>query len=145
MPHAIDPRTLGVVVLGGAVGVLVRAALTVPASPPPAGDASGIAFTAVPWVTLAVNVVGSLLLGFVIAALGTDFPRWRAFLGTGVLGGFTTYSAFAVHAVEMTATPLFAVVLVVASVVLGLLAARIGVIIGRVARPVAAEEQDVPE
>ena len=48
-----------------------------------------------PWGTLAVNVVGSFLLGlFSALALGAD-PL--ALLGTGFCGGFTTYSAFAVQ------------------------------------------------
>jgi len=52
---------------------------------------------ALPWGTLAVNVLGSLAMGLLIAAVTT---RWnaplevRTFLATGVLGGFTTFSAF---------------------------------------------------
>jgi fluoride exporter len=51
--------------------------------------------TAFPWATLTVNVVGSLLLGFV-AQLGADLipPGHRAVVAIGLLGGFTTYSSF---------------------------------------------------
>jgi len=53
--------------------------------------------TALPWGTLAVNVVGSFLLGFVVqtSAVHTEFPPLvRLGLTAGVLGGFTTYSSF---------------------------------------------------
>jgi len=50
-----------------------------------------------PWGTLAVNVVGSFLIG-VVNELGSDalrvLPESRLFLATGVMGGLTTYSAF---------------------------------------------------
>ena len=51
--------------------------------------------------------VGSLLLGVVVGWLDDRHPRARAFLGTGVLGGFTTYSAFAVQTVVASATELW--------------------------------------
>ena len=50
-----------------------------------------------PWGTLAVNVIGSFLLGLIMqAGLDTTLlsPTARAVLGTGVMGGFTTYSTF---------------------------------------------------
>jgi CrcB protein len=49
----------------------------------------------VPWGTLLVNVAGSALLG-VFSALSLSESAW-ALLGTGLCGGFTTYSAFAVQ------------------------------------------------
>ncbi len=52
-----------------------------------------------PFGTLAVNVVGSFLMGVLAGALADHFPlhkeQWRIMLGTGFLGGFTTFSAFA--------------------------------------------------
>jgi CrcB protein len=48
-----------------------------------------------PFGTLAVNVVGSFLLGLFIEGGATG--SWLALLGTGFCGGFTTYSAFAVQ------------------------------------------------
>lgn len=114
--------TLGVVVAGGATGVLIRAALVLPITDP----------TAVIWTTAAINVFGSLLLGVVVGWLDDRHPRGRAFLGTGVLGGFTTYSAFAVQTVQTGTTgPWTAVLLVVVSIVLGVLGAVIGLFIGR--------------
>ncbi len=50
-----------------------------------------------PWGTLAVNVIGSFLLGLIMQialATGTFPPTLRLALTTGVLGGFTTYSTF---------------------------------------------------
>ena len=60
--------------------------------------------TAFPWGTLTVNVVGSFLMGAVAAWLalkageGWSQPM-RLFLTTGILGGFTTFSAFSLDAV----------------------------------------------
>jgi fluoride exporter len=50
-----------------------------------------------PWGTLAVNLLGSALLGWVLGAeqLGTLGPLWVALLGGGFAGGFTTFSTFA--------------------------------------------------
>lgn len=50
-----------------------------------------------PWWTFAINVVGCFLMGMVAAAITLKFdnsPEMRAFLATGILGGFTTFSAF---------------------------------------------------
>ncbi|MDI3540431.1 MAG: fluoride exporter [Methanolobus sp.] len=55
--------------------------------------------------TLAVNVLGSILLGFLLYSseyLGYVNPRTRMFLGTGFLGSFTTFSTFAVQTFQMT-------------------------------------------
>ncbi|WP_347755826.1 CrcB family protein [Agrococcus sp. ProA11] len=56
------------------------------------------------WLLLAINAVGSLLLGVSVAALA-DAPAWlRHGLGAGVLGGFTTFSAVAVASVAADAS-----------------------------------------
>jgi len=74
---------------GGAVGAALRHLTNVLC-----GHLFGAAF---PWGTFAVNVLGSFLMGLLIAMLAL---RWsaplevRTFLATGVLGGFTTFSAF---------------------------------------------------
>lgn len=63
----------------------------------------GLAF---PWATLAVNVVGSFLMGLcaeVIVARFGGWPEARLFLMTGVLGGFTTFSAFSLEAYALWA------------------------------------------
>ncbi|MBA8990699.1 CrcB protein [Curtobacterium pusillum] len=79
---------LAVVALGGAIGTAVRAAL---AAAFPAHD--GIS-----WVILGINVAGAFFLGLLLEALAHRGPdvgrrrRIRLFVGTGLLGGFTTYS-----------------------------------------------------
>jgi CrcB protein len=72
------------VALGAAVGAPLRFAV-----------ASALDAERFPRGTLAVNVVGSFLLGLLVAAGASG--HWAALLGTGFCGGFTTYSAFAVQ------------------------------------------------
>ncbi|MBW9092449.1 CrcB family protein [Microbacterium jejuense] len=121
MPQPVDPRVLAVTVAGGAVGVLARGLILAPVTDP----------TAAPWVTLAVNGVGSLLLGVVVGWLDDRHPLARAFLGTGVLGGFTTYSAFAVATAMWATAPWLATGLAAASLVAGVGGAVVGLFIGR--------------
>jgi fluoride exporter len=74
---------------GGAIGAALRHLTNILC-----GHLFGAAF---PWGTITVNVVGSLTMGLLVAAFTV---RWnapievRVFLATGVLGGFTTFSAF---------------------------------------------------
>ena len=89
--HRRDEATLlATIAAGGALGALARFA---------AGRVWPTAGTAFPWTTWAVNLVGCALIG-VLMVLVTDL--WtgrrllRPFLGTGVLGGFTTFSTYAV-------------------------------------------------
>ncbi len=51
-----------------------------------------------PWGTFTVNITGSVAMGLLVGLLAFKYnisPEWRAFLTIGVLGGFTTFSAFA--------------------------------------------------
>lgn len=53
--------------------------------------------TGFPWGTLTVNIVGSFLMGLLVEYLllrGASSSELRTFLATGILGGFTTFSAF---------------------------------------------------
>ena len=55
-----------------------------------------------PYATIFVNVFGSLLMGLIVgyfAFKGDASQNWRLFLTTGILGGFTTFSAFSLDAV----------------------------------------------
>lgn len=83
-----------------------------------------------PWGTLVVNVTGSLLLALTYGLLeGTAVaPEWRAFLGIGVLGGYTTFSTFSYEAVRLLQDGEWqrAALYVVGSVVVSLAAAMIG-------------------
>jgi fluoride exporter len=108
--------------LGGALGALPRwaAATALPSSP-----------GGWPWATLLVNLTGCLLLGLLIAVVAVRLPeaRWpRPFLAVGVLGGFTTFSAFAVEVVEQVdaGAALLAAAYVLASVVGGIGAVALG-------------------
>ena len=76
--------------------------------------------------TLAVNVLGSFVLGFVVATLSDR--RSRLFLGTGVLSSFTTYSTFAVQ--TLTLGPVMGAVNVGATYALGVAAALAGLAAG---------------
>ena len=87
--------------------------------------------------TLVINVLGGLLMGLLISTLalkgGADQERWRLLLGVGVLGGFTTFSAFSLDAVLLLQRKAYglaalyvagSVGLSLAGVVLGLALAR---------------------
>ncbi len=56
-----------------------------------------------PWATLVINVIGGLAMGLVAGTLARlvsgagSGESWRLFLGVGVLGGFTTFSAFSLE------------------------------------------------
>jgi fluoride exporter len=57
-----------------------------------------------PWGTLAVNLIGGFLMGLLaggLARFGNGGEQWRLLLGVGVLGGFTTFSAFSLDAMVM--------------------------------------------
>ena len=88
------------VALGGALGAWLRY-LTAMAWSRAIGPAAAAAF---PWATLSVNAVGSLLMGLMTGWLlrhGGQGEGWRLLLGVGVLGGFTTFSAFSLDLVQM--------------------------------------------
>lgn len=59
--------------------------------------------TVFPWGTLAVNLIGGLAIGILagILARGGDTELFRLLLGVGVLGGFTTFSAFSLDIVAL--------------------------------------------
>jgi len=117
-------RLVGLVLVGGALGTSLRSWLE-----DTWGQPSGW-----PWVTFAINLVGSFLLGLLLESLvrgGPDEGRRRAVrlgCGTGVLGGFTTYSTFVleVHRLDTAGEVATAVVYPLVSVVLGVVCAVAG-------------------
>jgi fluoride exporter len=53
-----------------------------------------------PWATLAVNTIGSLAMGLLagfLVRMGAETDGWRLLVGVGLLGGFTTFSAFSLE------------------------------------------------
>ena len=81
-----------------------------------------------PWATFLINVVGSFLLG-VLVAVARDRPGWYALLGTGFCGGFTTFSTFSVELLKLldAGRPAAAVGYAVGSVLAALLGTWLGV------------------
>jgi CrcB protein len=82
--------------MGGAVGASLRYAITSFMT-----SALGVAF---PYGTMLVNVFGSFLMGVLIAWLAHTMPHsneLRTFLAVGVLGGFTTFSAFSLDVLQL--------------------------------------------
>ncbi len=117
--------TLGWIALGGALGSVARAlvGLSIPGR--------------FPWATLVVNVTGSLLIGWLMARLGSaetaSASSLRSFLVAGFCGGFTTFSAFSWQTLEQMMKGQWAAAItnVLLSVVLCLLAAWLGFRLGR--------------
>lgn len=115
---------------GGAVGAGARFLVG-------AGFARLIGVTAgFPWPTLFVNIVGSFLMGAFIETLALKYsgsPELRTLVATGVLGGFTTFSAFSLDFVTLMARKeeMLAGVYVVSSVTLSLAAIYAGMAIVR--------------
>jgi CrcB protein len=120
------PRLLAIA-LGGVLGSLARYAVVLGV-----GDDDPAQW---PWDTLAVNLVGALLIGIIAtsSAVAAGPPWVRPFAITGVLGGFTTFSAFAVETGSLldAGQVVLAVAYVVITMTAGLLAVRLGVAIGR--------------
>lgn len=118
----LPPVTTLYVAVGGTLGVLARYGV----------GRLTLHHEALLWSTVAINVVGSFLLGLLVA--GHWFDRdLREGLGVGFLGGFTTFSTFSVQAIlEVDAgEPGRAIAYVAASVAGGLIAATAGYALGR--------------
>ncbi len=119
-------NTLISVALGGAIGASARYLVNIGA-----GRLLGLNF---PWGTLAVNIVGSFLMGVIATYFGLrGGHRLAPFMMTGILGGFTTFSAFSLDAVTLFERGEFmqSGAYVVASVVLSIGALVAGLILTR--------------
>jgi len=83
--------------------------------------------------TLVVNILGCLLIGIVFGLSSKVNFELKLFLTTGLLGGFTTFSAFSVESVALIQNQQYwyASVYIVSSVILGLIATFIGISFAR--------------
>ena len=122
------------VAIGGAVGAVLRYQLG-------RGMTAWLgpnAITAFPWATLTANVVGSLAMGLLagwLARYGSgEGKQMRLLLGVGLLGGFTTFSAFSLEMMLLVerGQALTAVIYAGVSILAGLAALYLGLIAMRV-------------
>lgn len=128
-PVHLRPPLVALVFVGGAAGVLARAAL----------DHRFPTGTGFPATTFAINVTGAFALAMLIQGLalrGSDVGSRRSMrllLGTGVLGGFTTYSALAAQTNELVRSnhAALAAGYAVATVVVGFVASLLGIAVAR--------------
>ena len=87
-----------------------------------------------PFATLAVNIVGCFVIGvlFALSDRGNILsPEWRVLLTTGFCGGFTTFSTFSYESLRLIqgGEYLYVALYVLASVVIGLAATYVGIIV----------------
>ncbi|MFM5893013.1 MAG: fluoride efflux transporter CrcB [Novosphingobium sp.] len=132
MPAPSFPAASLYVALGGGAGAWLRYAVGVTLG------RMGTATAQFPWSTLAVNVVGSLLMGLLagwLARHGSGGETWRLLLGVGLLGGFTTFSAFSLELALMIerGTLAAASIYVSVSVFVGVAALFAGLAVMRIA------------
>ncbi|MGA8047328.1 MAG: CrcB family protein [Dermatophilaceae bacterium] len=121
VPASSRATALALVFAGGTVGTALRAAVE---------DGFSRPDSVLPWATFLINVSGAALLGLLtqLVALrwrGAPGRRLRLALGTGLLGGYTTYSTFIIESVRLgSERELIAALLYdAASLTLGFLAA----------------------
>lgn len=112
-----------VAALGAALGSLARLQISYWAQTP--------SETSFPWSTFIVNVIGASLIGLIASSpniMNNEIRRY--FVVTGLLGGFTTFSAIAVETLQLASTPWISVTYVVATFAIGIAATHIGSLLG---------------
>ncbi|MFD6417342.1 fluoride efflux transporter CrcB [Streptomyces sp. NPDC060194] len=120
----VEWPVVGAVAVGGGVGALARYA---------AAQLWPTAEGAFPWTTFAVNMVGCAAIGLFLALLRPHaHPLLRPFVATGILGGFTTFSTYAVDAAGLVRADRAAVAAayLLLTLLAALLAARAGIAAG---------------
>ena len=118
---------LPVIAVGGVLGAASRHGLEL-AWPVGAGQ--------FPWATFVTNVGGCALIGLLmvyVVELGAGHPLLRPFVGVGVLGGFTTFSTYAVQTTGLADAhePTLALVYLFGTVAAALVAVALGTFLGR--------------
>ena len=110
--------TLPLIALGGAAGSVLRYLM--------------VSTIGAPLGTAAVNVLGSFLIGVLFVVLGSR-ESWQMLLMTGLMGGFTTFSAFSLDTLKLVEAgqPMQAAAYIVGSVALSLIAVALGVALAR--------------
>ncbi|NYI42742.1 fluoride efflux transporter FluC [Demequina lutea] len=129
----LQPQLLAFVMLGGAAGATARWQVSAAFASKPEHW---------PWATFAINIVGSLLLGLLLETTLRSGPDagWRRGIrvgvGTGFLGGFTTYSTFIVETDRLVSTGHLWVGAAYAavSIIVGVVAAMAGIALARTLR-----------
>lgn len=126
VPLAGQGRALGMVALGGVLGASARYGVGL-LLPHPTG--------AFPLGTFLINVVGGFLIGVLIEAVATR-PLLRPFAVTGILGGFTTFSTYAVDTEQLLAAGRLATAgaYMVGTLVCALAATWLGLTLARLVR-----------
>jgi CrcB protein len=123
-------RMIGWIAAGGAVGAVARYFVMIAVA-----QVMGAAF---PWGTLAVNIIGSFVLGMLVEAFALVWSvseGIRAFLVVGMLGAFTTFSTFSLDAVTLyeRGALMAAALYIIASVVFSVAALFLGLALARLA------------
>ena len=113
--------------LGGGVGAMMRYGVSL---------AIPMQTAAWPWATFFINVTGSVLIGVLagwLGAKGDAGEPWRLLLGVGLLGGYTTFSAYSLETLRLIERNAMAgaAAYSVGSVVAGLAAVALGVAIAK--------------
>lgn len=119
---------LVLIAMGGALGAVSRFLV--------GNFVSKLTHSSLPWGTFSINILGCLFMGFLMTVIMERelLPAaWRLFLCIGFLGGFTTFSSFGYEALTLLAEGalLQAFAYAAGSVLLGLAAAYIGVVLAR--------------
>ena len=107
----MDVRLILIVGLGGAIGSMLRYLAT-----------EIIPSNHMPYGTISVNLVGSMLLGLMFGAIAADViinQNYVLLFGTGVLGAFTTMSAFAMDTVTLSEDELSKTVIYITITIFG--------------------------